>query len=372
MQNGLTIDARMIHHSGIGTYLKYLIPKVIEHFEVTLLADPNCCDEFEWQKDLRIIETKSGPYSIKEQFELSLKIPQSECFWSPHYNVPVFPIKAKKRMVTIHDVYHLAFYHLLSFPQKMYAKQMFKKALNLSDRIITVSEFSKSEILKHTRIGEKNITVIHNGVDNHRFKLNFNTVLKENVKKKYNLPDQFILFVGNIKPHKNLKNLIIALDKLQLQFRDIPLLAVGKREGFITSDTELTKLLNNDSKSTNRLYLISSVTDAELPVFYNLATVFAFPSFYEGFGLPPLESMASGCPVIASDIPPLRECCGNAAYFFDPSNPNDIARKIEDVLSDDTLRQNLHEKGLEQSKKFSWDNCAQQTLEVISQLLEET
>jgi glycosyltransferase involved in cell wall biosynthesis len=369
MKKKLVIDARMIHHSGIGTYLKNLLPFIKDSFDTVLLGCSADFEEFPWADNLKIIETSSAIYSVKEQFELPRKIPRSDCFWSPHYNIPLGPLNARKRLVTVHDVFHLAFYEQLPLPQKIYAKFMFNGVIKRADEIITVSEASKSEICKYTVAAPEKITVIHNGVDKNLFHVSKNVADLHRIKEKYSLPDKFILFVGNVKPHKNLKNLVIAFAKLSPKIPDARLVVVGQREGFITGDEAFSGVLAQYSGIEEKILFTSSVPLDELPFFYNQAAVFILPSFYEGFGLPPLEAMACGCPVIVSQIDVLREICSDAVYYVDPDTPDDIAGGLSMVLSDEELRAKLKNKGFQRAKVFSWEKSAQKHIEVINRLL---
>ena len=159
----LVIDFRMHKASGIGTYIKSLLPFLVENFEIVLLGNRDEIVSYEWSKSVKVIKCECKIYSIKEQLELPLKIPKCDIFWSPHYNIPILPIRAKFRVVTIHDAFHLAFYDTLNFMQKIYAKTIFNQALSRSDVVFSVSEFSRIEILKYTKT-DKNIFIVPNAI----------------------------------------------------------------------------------------------------------------------------------------------------------------------------------------------------------------
>lgn len=361
----------MLHSSGIGTYLQNIIPKIKKTHNMILIGKKDDIKRYNWGSDIKIVDTNSKFYSVKEQFELPFKIPKCDLFWSPHYNVPILPIKAKKRLVTIHDVFHLAFYDKLTLPQKFYAKVVIRAATTLSDKIITVSEFSKSEIVKYTGVDPNKIKVINNGIDTEKFSLINNQVLLKNIKQKYNLPEKYLLFVGNVKPHKNLKRLIKAfgLLKNEKMLEGYHLLIVGKKEGFIISDKEIENLIKKLSLEAF-IKFTGFVADDDLPAIYNLASALVFPSFYEGFGFPPLESMACGCPVISANIASLPEVCGDAVLYCNPLSPQDIADKIKIIINNPSLKDELINKGYKQARKFSWEICAQETIEVINKVSE--
>jgi len=360
----------MLYASGIGTYLQNIIPQIKEDLNLILIGKKEDIGRYHWSKDIEIIETSSEFYSIKEQFELPKKIPKCSLFWSPHYNVPIFPIKAKSRIVTIHDVFHLAFYNQLTLSQKIYAKVVMGAATKLSDKIITVSEFSKSEIVKYTGINSNKIKVIYNGIDTKKFSPIQNQELLENVRQKYLLPNQFFLFVGNVKPHKNLQGLIkaFALLKKHKKLEEFNLVIVGKKEGFITGDKEIERLINELSLESF-IKFTGFVMDNDLPAIYNLASALIFPSFYEGFGFPPIEAMACGCPVIASNAASLPEICEDAVLYVDPYKTEDIAQKIELLLTDESLIDRLKEMGFQRVRQFTWERCAVETLKTIEEII---
>ena len=357
----LIIDFRMHKASGIGTYVKSLLPFLVEKFEVILLGSKAEIRDYAWSKSVKILECKSKIYSIKEQLELPIKIPKCDIFWSPHYNIPILPIRAKFRVVTIHDAFHLAFYDTLNFMQKIYAKMIFNQALSRSDIVLSVSNFSRSEILKYTKT-DKNIFVVPNAIDERRFNRHCDSNALEAVTKDYGLPEDFVLFVGNVKPHKNLKNLLFALEKM-----DLNLVIVGKKDGFITGDSIISEIVRRKNLS-NRIFFTGYVKDADIAAIYNLAKLFVFPSLYEGFGIPPLEAQVCGCPVVCSNAASLPEVCGDSVVYFDPNDIEDMSNKIQTVLNDKNLQNELRIKGLENINRFSWECSAKQIIKTMESL----
>lgn len=349
----------MINHSGIGTYLSSTISVLVNNFFVTLLGNEIILKSFPWFEKVRVINCKSDIYSVAEQLELPLKIPRCNLFLSPHYNIPLLPIKAKRRVVIIHDVYHLAFIKELPIHQKIYARLMINSAARLSDRIITVSEFSKSEIIKYTGTPAKKIHIVYLGVDTPGLNPTTNDSSDRTVKQKYKLPDHYLLYVGNIKPNKNLKNLLHAFKKELKNNPDIKLVIVGKSEGFITQDIDSIKIIENDITLSESTIFTGYVEHGELPSIYKLATALVFPSFYEGSGLPPLEAMSYGCPVLASSSASIPEICGDAAFYFNPNNFDEIADKIELILTNENLRLDLIQKGRANIRRFSKDEFSE-------------
>lgn len=340
----LCIDARMALSSGIGTCIRNLVPYFNQPpFRIILLVDQIGRD---WCQDIEQIQFSAPIYSIQEQILFPIKIPRCDLFWSPHYNVPILPIRAKKRVVTIHDACHLALSHLLSWPEKFYAKFMMHRAMHRSDIVITDSEFSKNELLRLLGEPQKKLSVIPAAVDHKRFKRVGDAMQQQLLRCKYNLPEKFILYVGNVKPHKNLSGLLEAFSGVSLSWG---LVIIGKR-----------KELRHSSKTFDqkKVLFLENVPDDDLPGLYSLAEVFVLPSFYEGFGLPPLEAMSCGCPTIVSNEGSLPEVCGDASLFVDPYDVNEIQHAIERLASDSQLRSQLIQQGFKRVKRFSWSDSA--------------
>jgi glycosyltransferase involved in cell wall biosynthesis len=330
----LCIDARMAFSSGIGTFIRKLVPLLNQPpFALTLLVKDDS-----WQIPIHQILFDAPIYSIKEQILFPKAIPPCDLFWSPHYNVPLLPIRAHKKVATIHDTCHLA---LGSLTQKLYAKILMRWALK-SDLVTTVSHFSKSEIERF--FGQRDVEVIPIGVDREQFK---RTVLL----KKDLLPERFILFVGNFKPHKNVNGLLQAFSKMK--GKNLVLVGKGKVE------------------APENVLVLSEVLDSELPVLYSRAEVFVFPSFYEGFGLPPLEAMSCGCPTVVSNAASIPEVCGEASVYFHPENVEEMKEAIEKVLQDEGLQEALIQKGLERTELFSWEKAAKGYRELFLKLYEK-
>lgn len=349
----------MINASGIGTYIKNVIPLVINELngvEITLLGN---------LKELEIIDQKvnkieftSPIYSPAEQFYFLKKIPkETSLLWVPHINIPVF--YRKKLLVTVHDVFHIANPdYVKGIHRKLYAKILYKSVRDHADAIICVSEFTKKEFKKLLSHDKNNIYAIHNGVD---------PSWKNPSKTPKLQKNPYLLVVGNVKPHKNLKNLMIAYKKVM---DDIPhdLIIIGKKEGFRTGDNDILKIAE---PLGSRVRFTGFVSDDELKQYYKSADALVFTSFYEGFGLPPLEAMASGCPVVSSNAASLPEVCGDAALYVNPYEPDDIADKIKLLVHDRNLREQLTAKGSKRVNLFSWEKSAKETSRVIERVLEK-
>ena len=358
----LVIDCRMINSSGIGTYLKNIVPKIISNFEeVVLLGNRKELNQFEWTKNIKVVEFTAKIYSVKEQLLYPFVIPRCDIFWSPHFNVPLFSIRAKKRVCTIHDVNHLANKNMFPKLIRIIAKLLYKRAVISSDIIFTISEFSKSEIIKYLGSPKKSkINVIYNGVDIDRF-----SNLSE-IQTKISLPKKYILFVGNVKPHKNLITLLKSYNELPIEIKkEYKLVILGKRDGFITKDKWVYKYIENHNL-IDHIYFTGYVEDHQIPTVYRSSSLFVFPSLYEGFGLPMLEAMATGVPVLSSNVSSLPEIGGNAAMYFEPFNYTDLCSKIKLLLANDKERIFLSQKGHHRIIQFNWESSVQNYINIIS------
>jgi glycosyltransferase involved in cell wall biosynthesis len=365
----LTIDARLITSSGIGVYIQNIIKNpLLASLNVEVICKTS---DIEYCKSLnstvKLKEFNAEIYSLSEFLITPLQTFKTGIFWSPHYNVPVVNF-ARLSVVTIHDVFHLAHYNTLTLPQKMYAKLLMGRAVK-SDVIFTVSEFSKKEIISHTNCSSKKIKVVYNGIDFKKFNQRFNTQHTEKVLVSHLIKTPYILFVGNIKPHKNLKIALRAFKELINDYPDLnnyTFVIVGKREGFITGDCEIQQLLSDPSYLI-KVQFTGWVKDEDLPILYQQAKVFIFPSLYEGFGFPPLEAMAAGSPVISSNAACMPEIYGDAACYFNPLEVKEIKNALIEVLTNQELRSKLIEKGLTRAMNFSWEKTISEKVSYIDE-----
>ncbi|MDY7396189.1 glycosyltransferase family 1 protein [Aureibaculum sp. 2210JD6-5] len=359
----IVVDVRMINSSGIGTYLKNILPIVATKFNLKLLGNKKEIKKFAWTKNFELIPFEAKIYSPKEQILFPKIIPETNLFWCPHFNVPLFSIKAKNIVTTIHDVNHLAIKNKKFSAKKKYAKKLFKNAVAKSIKIITVSDFSKNEILKFTNAKENQIKVIYNGV-------NQNLSNQYEIATRIEIPKKYLLFVGNVKPHKNLITLLKAYLNLPEEIKkEYKIVVLGKNEGFITSDEEIFKFIKQNGLE-DAIHFTGYLDDALIPSLYKNATIFIFPSNYEGFGLPLLESMACNTPVICSDIPSSKEIAGEAALYFEKNNHTNLSEKIKSVLSNEPLKNQLINKGKKRIKLFDWKNAANEHIKIFQEILD--
>ncbi|MBU0731525.1 glycosyltransferase family 4 protein [Patescibacteria group bacterium] len=241
-----------------------------------------------------------------------------------------------------------------------YHRWAMKFGLKEADHIITVSDFSKKEIMDHYGVPEKDITAIHNG-----FSPDAYFPLKEkkaDILKQYKITTPYILFVGRLELKKNLPKFIIAFRKLKQNYKIPHKLVLVGSPGYRYEDIEANIF---ESKLKDDVIEPGYVEQDHMNELMNMADLFVLPSYYEGFGIPILEAMSAGTAVACSDIPALKEVGNKAAVYFNPDSEQDMAEKIFDLISDNAKKQELIAKGKQNIKKFSWDKCARETWKVI-------
>jgi glycosyltransferase involved in cell wall biosynthesis len=369
----IAIDARKIRDYGIGTYLRNLLrhlSRLDAQTEYVLLcrADDSTAME-EVGANFRAIPETAKSYSIREQVRipLALRRERIDLFHAPHYVLP--PLTPCKSVVTIHDCIHLRFPQYL--PHRLgyaYARSAMWMATHRANRVLTVSEASKRDILRYFHIPEKRIDVIYNAIDDRLGETPQPDEI-ERVRDRYQLNAPYVLYAGNIKPHKNLERLIEAFHMLRQDpdLTHVKLLIIGDE---ISKYATLRRAVHR-YKLHKYVRFFGFVPDKTLAVLYRLARVFVFPSLYEGFGFPPLEAMASGTPVITSNVSSLPEVVGDAALLIDPLDPAAIAQAMRRVLMDSELREDLRQRGLRRVKDFSWERSVRRVREIYDEVLAE-
>ncbi len=295
---------------------------------------------------------RSRIYTLREQVELLFhRASRGAVWWSPHYNIPLGyrgPL-----VVTVHDLFHLTSTEVRASPLKLaYARMMFGAIRRKADKVICVSRFTADEFERLLGGKAGQLEVIRNGLDEGWFQP------VAGVRPQAN---PYFLFVGNLKPNKNVHGLIRAFSYISGRLPH-DLVIVGQTSGFITQDREAERLA---AATGSRVKFTGMVDLDTLRRWYRHAEALVFPSFYEGFGFPPLEAMAVGCPVVASNAASLPEICGDAVLYCDPHDTRGIADAIVRIVEDGGLREQLLVKGLVQAKNFSWTEAAARTSEVL-------
>ncbi|NQT49929.1 glycosyltransferase family 4 protein [Candidatus Kuenenbacteria bacterium] len=274
----------------------------------------------------------------------------------PAHTIPL--LNPKKVVVTVHDIGFEHFPKLYHWADKLYHRFTIRFIKKHADQIITVSNYSKEDICQFYKIAEDKVKVILNGFNNKQYKP------IENLEKKIDQP--YMLFIGRLEEKKNTARLVEAFGKFKQKNPDDKhkLVLIGKKGfGFEKVEENINKY-----NLQNQVVFPGWVEDKELPIWLNGADLFIFPSLFEGFGIPVLEAMATGCPVICSKTTSLPEVAGEAALMFNPENVDEIVSRIEQVLLNPEVQESLKIKGFSHVKNFSWEKCAIETLEIISNL----
>lgn len=273
-----------------------------------------------------------------------------------------------KKIVTIHDMVYMTYSETMRFRTKVMMKLSIKKSCKRADAIITDSEFTKQEIIRFLNINPQKIFVIPLGVDTIFFHPIDDIILINQTIKKYSIEKNYFLYIGTLDPRKNIERLIKSYNLLLKKYFTIPKLVIAGWGGWAYKS--ILKLIEELNLKEN-IILTGYVSDEDIVPLICGAFAFVFPSLYEGFGLPPLEAMACGIPVLASNASSLPEVVGDAALLVNPLDIDDIFINLEKLLSNEMLRQDLSKKGLERSKQFTWARTAKLTMDVYNQVIQD-
>lgn len=382
------IDARFYGPmgKGLGRYTQEIVDNIVkidkDNEYVIFLSKCNF-NEFETDNPkVKKVLADICCYTWKEQiiFPMIIYKEKVDLMHFLHFNVPVF--LRTKFIATVHDLILTKFptvrastlspmmYRIKNLGYKVAIHLVIKRA----KKIITVSEFTKQDIVKKFKVKPNKIIVTYEGVANlakGRDSLFVSKIDKKKTLEEYNIGDNFLLYIGNAYPHKNLEGLLEVFERLYKYNKDLRLVLVGKEDYFYTQIKKLAKEKGmwNENENKSPVIFTGYVSDTDLEVLFRKALVYVFPSFYEGFGLPPLEAMAKECAVVSSNKASLPEVLGEAAIYFDPYNKEDMYQKIKSTMFNSELKKDLIEKGLKQIKKYSWWECTWETLSVYNNVL---
>ncbi|MBN1325622.1 glycosyltransferase family 4 protein [Candidatus Falkowbacteria bacterium] len=289
----------------------------------------------------------------------------ADIFFIPNINFFSASTKCKK-ILTIHDLSFELYPHFFSLKRRLWHKFInARKIVDNCDKIIADSENSKNDLIKLYGVESKKIKVIHLGVDQDIFKIiQANDEKLKEIKKKYGLPENFLLVLSTIEPRKNIEGIIEAFNIIKegnSELKDMQLVIVGE----IGWKSKRVFTFADNAQFKDQIKFIGYVDNKDKVYLYNLAKILLFPSFYEGFGLPILEAQACGLPVIAGLNSSLAEITNGSAFLAKPDNLTEITTGIKKILKDTQYRQNLIKKGRQNIQRFSWQKCAQETLDYI-------
>jgi glycosyltransferase involved in cell wall biosynthesis len=309
-----------------------------------------------------VIQKKSPCAWTQTRLAYELWKERPEVLWMPMHNIPLVRRSGLKTVVTIHD---LAFKY---FPECFPRRDLFninlltKLAVERSDKIITISESSKRDILKfYPKVSAEKIKVIYHGFDAEVFLREREFVAENEVKNKYGISGGYILYTGGIQPRKNLLVLLEAFESIKGKFPNLKLVFVGEKAWL--SDHFFEKIEKSPHKKD--IILTGKASFSEVGHLYRGARIYVYPSLYDGFGITPLEAFASRVPVICANNSSLPEVCGDAALYFNEKKPAELAERMKELLNNEELRVEMISRGLSRLKKFSWERCARETLEFL-------
>ena len=374
----VAIDIRRINEFGVGTYTRNAIRTLarLDSFnEYFLLGIPGRLGDIEPLPDNFItLPTHPNEFSLNSYLELNRILKQHRCdllhvphlFWKPQ-SVPC------PYVVTVHDLLdHLYRANSASWVKRQLHFEFTKRVLHSAARIFAVSNFSKQDTERLFAVPGDRIEVIYNALDD-RFRQGHATDAdRKLIAERYQVTYPFLLYAGRISPHKNVIRIIEAFSALKAelqkegQFPDLKLIIIGDE---LSKHPDLRRAVIK-SRVQNDVRFLGFVPIGVLRIFYDLAKIFVFPSLYEGFGLPPLEAMAHGTPVVTSNTSSIPEVVGNAAVMVNPENVFEIMHALHRVLLDQPVREKLKARGVLQAQKFSWDDSVRRMLEVYYEVVQ--
>jgi glycosyltransferase involved in cell wall biosynthesis len=367
----IAINATFAHENptGLGVYTYELVRELLKaecDFDFTVYSSSSHLKNLYPNRVTRVTPYTSPDFGLKGHLirllwqqtilPFKLRMQKTSLLYS---TVPEGILSLhQKQIITVHDILPIKYPE--SCPRmKYYFYYSLPILLNNSQAIICDSENTKKDIIAYHEIKDKPIYVIYMGFNRQRFYPRENGT----VQKQYGLTN-YLLYIGDLRPYKNLERSLEAFARLNL--RKFKFVIGGKKDPrfYPRVEKKMGELFLKD-----RVVFLDYVPEKDLPHLYSEAAAFVFPSLYEGFGMPPLEAMACGCPVVVSNAASLPEVCGDAAYYVDPYDVESIAQGMHKVLTDEALKRNLIEKGLERVKLFSWEKSAKEHLKVFEEVL---
>jgi glycosyltransferase involved in cell wall biosynthesis len=372
----VAIDIRRITEFGVGTYTRNIVrafARIDQENQFFLIGAPEKAAEIgPLPPNFKSVPLLQPDTTIKGYFEWNEAVQQMGC---DLVHVPrIFSMPRSLQcpyVVTVHDVFeHMYRAHNRSGIRRSLHFHLTKYVLKTAGRVLAVSQFTKTEIEKLFHIPGNHIEVVYNAIDERFFHGHASEADRQVLAERYLVNYPYLLYAGRISPHKNLVRIIEAFSALKAElekdskYPDLKLIIIGDE---LSKNPDLRRTVIR-SGVQNDVRFMGFVPIEMLRIFYDAAKIFVFPSLYEGFGLPPLEAMAHGTPVVTSNTSSLPEVVGNAAVLVNPENVFEIMRALHRVLLDQSVRDRLRQRGYEQVKKFSWDNSAQRVLEVYREL----
>lgn len=366
------IDARFFGSGGKG--LGRYTQKLVENLEkidgknqyLIFLRKENFGEYIPKNHNFKKVLANYRWYSFSEQilFPILLLRKKLDIVHFPHFNVPI--LYRKKIIVTIHDLILIHFptiknstlnpffYWIKFFAYRVTINSAIKRAIN----VIAVSNFTKNDIYKNYNINKEKVIVTYEACENFCY---YSSESSVSCLRRYGIIKPYLLYVGNAYPHKNLESLALAFNNIRKKIGDISLVLVGRNDYFYS---RLKEVVSN--RGISGIIFPGYVTDKDLDVLYKNSIAYVFPSLYEGFGLPPLEAMSKGIPVLSSEHECMKEILNDSALFSNAENIEEFSMAIETIIKKNDIRDILIKKGYARSSMFSWEKMARETLDMYN------
>ncbi|MDX9913008.1 MAG: glycosyltransferase family 1 protein [Candidatus Moranbacteria bacterium] len=315
------------------------------------------------KKNARVISLKAKNKFIWAAWTMPLFFQKNKIdIFHTEYILPLFVPASVKVVTHIHDVSFKAYRQMILRKDLFFLDLLIPRSIRRSDKIIAVSQFTKDEILKYYQVEANKIEVVFNSTN--LIERKFTEELKKTIRSKYNLPDEFILYIGTLQPRKNVPLLMEAYAKIKNKIPQIKLVLAGDKKAH-NFDKKIEEVLERNDLSKD-VFFPGFIDTIDKTIVYKMAKTYVFPSFYEGFGIPVLEAMSQGVPVLISDIPPHREVGVDEDIYFDPNSIDNLSDMLYNICVDREKREKLIELGLIKSKYFSWKESAQKMLNLFN------
>lgn len=355
---------------GIGIYSRNLMSSILkidkENTYYFIYVSEQHTGSFGEHKNLKEIVIPCRNKFLWDQWAVpKFAKGKTDIIFNTKFSVPL--VASCQVMMVFHGSEWYVYPEFYSKLDILYNKIFLPLYCKKASAISSVSKITADDMVKFIRFDAKKIFVVHSAIDP-RFKPITDESRLSNIRNKYNLPERYILFVGNLYPGKNFRNIVKAFKRIKNEIGfPVKLVSVGSLRWKYEKDFREIEVLG----LKNDILFTGWIEQEELPALYHLADLFLFPSLYEGFGIPIVEAMACGCPVVTSDTGSCPEVAGSAAKLVDPKNFNDIADGVIDILTNNILRKKMIAQGLVEAKQFSWDKAARETLKIFQTIYDE-
>lgn len=379
MRIGFDAKRAFLNRTGLGNYSRNLIQNLVTFFPENsyILFSPSVqipefkdkFSGFPFKLILPKLNLGKWYWGIWRSLGVKNRIEEEklDLYHGLSGEIPILPTLVKyKLLVTVHDLIFIRYPHYYKPLDRYFYKKKLEHAIKKSDHILAISQQTKNDLIAFLKVPENRVSVIYQGCDNRFYKFLTKETLFE-TKNRYKLPDRFILFVGTLETRKNALELVKAYAGLDKNLKDsVSLIFIGRKTPYIN---KIYSFLESNQIQKKYIKFLHSVKDSELPHFYQLAELFVYPSIFEGFGIPILEAIVSGCPVITSLGSGFKEAGGEESIYINPMNTCEFTISIKKVLEDKGLQAKMKENGFRHAKKFESSLLTQQLMDLYKKMV---